>query len=88
MVRTLAVNVDQQQNQLFFKVAVTLAATIGISQFFFAYIRLFTNFTNILALFGGVLLLIQQFAIIILFTSSKKVLQLLQERFCTTEISS
>ena len=87
MVRTLVVNVDHQQNQLFFKVAITLAATIGISQFFFAYIRLFTNFTNILALVGGVLLLIQQFVIIILFTNSK-VLQLFKERFCSTGISS
>ena len=88
LVRTLPVNVDHQQNQLFLKVAITMAATIGISQFFFAYIRLFTSFTNILALVGGLLLLIQQFVIIILFTSSKKVLRLFKRKFCITGTSS
>ena len=34
MIRTLAVKVDHQQNRLYFKLAITMAATIGIAQFF------------------------------------------------------
>jgi len=42
MLHTSALNIDHQQNQLFFKLAVTMAATIGTSQFVFAY----TNVTS------------------------------------------
>ena len=83
MVRTLTLQIDRQQNRLYFKLAVTMAATIGISQLFFAYIR-FINFATNTGIVGLFLLLIQQCVIIILFTSSKKVSQLCKERFCTT----
>ena len=82
---TLAVNVDQQ-NQLIFKLAITMAATIGISQFFFTYNR-FINHVNIVGIVGGFSLLMQQCVIIILFTNSK-VLWLCKKKFCTTGISS
>ena len=87
LVRTLAVNGDLQQNQLFFKLAITMATAIGISQFFFAYNR-FINPLPIVGIVGTFLLLIQQCVIIFLFTSSKKVSQLCKERFCTAKTSS
>ena len=87
MVRSLAVNGDHQQNQLFFKLAITMAAAIGISQFLFAYNRLI-NPLAIVGIVGTILLLIQQSVFIFLFTSSKKVSQLCKERFCTTGTSS
>ena len=86
MVNTLALNADHKQNRLYFKLAATMAATIGISQFFFIYI-IFIDFTIIVGIVGIFMLLIQQCVIIILFTSSKKVVQLCQDRFCVTGTS-
>ena len=87
MVRTLSSKVDHQQNRLYFKLAITLAATLGISQFFFAYNRFIIS-TAVGGLVGRFSLLMQRCVILILVTSSKKVLQLCRERFCTTETLS
>ena len=87
MIRTLAVKVDHQQNRLFFKLAITMAATIGIAQFFLTYTRLISP-TVSARIIGGLLVPIQRCVILILFTSSKKVLRLCKERFCTTGTSS
>ena len=87
MIRTLAVKVDHQQNRLFFKLAITMAATIGIAQFFLTYTRLISP-TVSAQIVGGLLVPIQRCVILILFTSSKKVLRLYKERFCTTGTSS
>ena len=64
-----------------------MAATLGISQFFFAYNRLIIS-TAVGGLVGRLSLLIQRCVILILVTRSKKVLQLCKERFCTTETLS
>ena len=87
MFRTSALNIDHQQNQLFFKLAVTMAATIGISQIFFAYTNLISPI-DAARLVGGLSVFIQRCVIFILFTSSKKVQQLHKEKFCTTGASS
>ena len=86
MVNTLALNVDHKQSRLYYKLAATMAATIGISQFFFAYI-IFIDFATIIGIVGTFMLLIQQCVIIALFTSSKKISKLprdfvLQKHLC------
>ena len=86
MVRTLAVNADRQQNRLFCKLAITMAATIGISPFFYIYARF--SSTHAVRIVGGLSVLIQRCVILFLFTTSKKVLQLCKKRFCTPGVSS
>ena len=86
MFRTPATIDDHQQNRLIFKLAVTMATIIGITQIFFAYNRLISPIN--VWIVGGLSVFIQHFAMIILFTSSKKVLRLCKERFCTTGKSS
>ena len=86
MLRISATNVDHQQNQLIFKLAITMAAIMGISQIFFAYNRLISPIN--VWIVGGLSVFIQHSATLILFTSSKKVLRLCKERFCTTGTSS
>ena len=87
LVRTLAVKVDHQQNRLYFKLAITMAATIGIAQFFLTYTRLISP-TAFARIVGGLSVPAQRCVILILLTSSKKVLRLCKERFCTTGTSS
>ena len=43
MLRTSTTNVNHQQNRLFFKLAVTMAATIGISQFVYPFTSLISS---------------------------------------------
>ena len=82
MARSMVVNTDQQQNRLFFKIAVTMGATIGISEIIFVFNwlagRIFT-----VAIIGALGLFIQQCVIVILIMCSRNVPQLCKERFCT-----
>ena len=86
MVHNMVANTDQQHNRWFFKIAITMGATIGISQFLFGYITFFKQ-TNIVGIVGGLSLLVQQSVIVILLMCSKKVSKLCKERFCTTGTS-
>ena len=89
MLHTSATNDDHQRNQMFFKLAVSMAATIGVAHFFFTYTRLIhSTESDAVHAIGGISALIQRFAIFMLLISSKKVLQLWKKRFCTTGISS
>ena len=86
--RTAATNGDHQQNKMFFKLAASMAATIGTVHFFFAYTRLINSTkSDTIHAVGGISALIQRCAILLLFVSSKKVLQLCKDRFCTTGTS-
>ena len=87
MARSMMVNTDQQQNRLFFKIAVTMAATIGISEIIFVFNRL-TGRIFTVAIIGALALFIQQFVIFILIMCSREVSRLCKERFCTTRPSS
>jgi len=80
-------NVDRQHNQLFFKVALTMAATIGITQVFIVMNRII-DVKQILRIVSVVSLFIQQYVIMILCTCTKKMSQLCKEKFFTTETSS
>ena len=82
MVRSMVANTDQQQNQLFFKIAVTMGATIGISEFIFIYNRFAGHIVT--GIIGAFALLVQQCVIVILMMCSRNVLQLCKERFSTT----
>ena len=86
MVRNMVANTNQQQNRMFFKIAVAMGATIGISELIFTYNRFVSQIT-IVGIVGVLSLFIQQCVILILIMCSKKVSRLCKERFCTTETS-
>ena len=71
MVRDMA-NTNQQQNWLFFKIAITMGATIGISEIVFTLSTHSAN--NFLRTIGIACFLIQQCVIVVLIMSSKKIL--------------
>ena len=89
MVHDMVANTDQQQNRLFLKIAITMAVTIGMSYFVYAFNRVVTQ-TFIVGIIGNLSRLIQQCVIVILITCSKNVSSLCKERFCirTTGTSS
>jgi len=72
------------KDQLYFKLVVAMAATIGISKFL-SVVNYITGQLVWLYFIGVFLLLIQQAMIMILLTCSKKMAQLCKERFCTTK---
>ena len=86
VVRDMA-NVDRQHNQLFFKVALTMAANIGVTQVFIVMNRII-DIKQILRIVSVVSFLIQQCVIMILCMCTKKMSQLCKEKFFTTETSS
>jgi len=86
VVRDMA-NVDRQHNQLFLRVALTMAATLGVTQVFIVMNRII-DIKQILRVVPAVSLLIQQCVIMILCMCTKKMSQLCKEKFFTTETSS
>ena len=84
-VRKLATS-NRQKDQHYFKLAVVMAATIGLSKFLLA-LNGFIEYSNFLILVSLFFLLIQQAVIMILMMRSKKTARLCKERFCTTETS-
>ena len=89
MLHTSATDDDYQQNQMFFKLAVSMATTIGVAHFLFTYTRLINSTeSDAVQAVGGISAMIQRFAIFTLLISSKKVLRLWKKRFCTTGTSS
>ena len=75
---------NRQKDQLYFKLAVAMAATIGISKFL-SVVNYITGQSVLLYFIGTFVLLVQQALIMILLTCSKKMAQLCKERFCTTQ---
>ena len=84
-VRKLATS-NRQKDQHYFKLAIAMAATIGLSKFLLA-LNGFIEYSNFLILVALFFLLIQQAVIMILIMCSKKMARLCKERFCTTEAS-
>ena len=87
MVRNMVANTNQQQKRMFFKIAVAMGATIGISELIFTY-NIFVSQIPIVGIVAFLSLFIQQCVIVVLITCSKKVSRLCKERFCTTETPS
>ena len=85
MVRHMA-NRRTDMNPLFFKIAIMMGTSLGISQISLASSWYFDNemFLNI----AGFFFLIQQCVILAIFMCSKKMSRLCKDRFCTTETSS
>ena len=79
-------NTGADMDPLFFKMAIMMGASLGISKILLASSWYFDNelFLNMV----GVLFFIQQCVIASFFMCSKKVSQLYKERFCTTVTSS
>ena len=85
MVHSLAMGTDTQQNQLFLKIAITMGATLGISQIFFTASWFFDN--EIALRIGGFFFIIQQCVIMSFYMCTKKMSRLCKDKFCTTEKS-
>ena len=75
-----------EKDQHYFKLAIAMAATIGLSKFLLA-LNGFIEYSNFLILVALFFLLIQQAVIMILIMCSKKMARLCKERFCITEAS-
>ena len=80
-VHDMAANADKEQNRLFLKIAVTMAVTIGLSYFVYAFNRIVTQ-TVVVGIIGNLSRLVQQCVIVILIMCSKNVSHLCKERFC------
>ena len=79
-------NDDMEQNQLLFKIALTMGATIGISRFALLLDKVIdTDFILVSA--GLISLLVQQCAIMFLFMCSKKMSQLCKEKFSAIKVT-
>ena len=85
IIQNMATSDDIQQNRLFFKIAVTMGATLGLSQVIFASSWYFDN--EIGLRISGSFFLIQQCIIMSLYICSKKVSQLCKEKLCITKAS-
>ena len=83
-IRNMEASTDMQFNRLFFKIGLTMGATIGVSKFLLV-LSSFGGQKVILKITGISGFLIQQCVIMILF--SKKILRLCKERFSTTKVS-
>ena len=79
-------NTDTQQNLLLLKIAIMMAASLGISQMAYPFGWIFD--TDLFLYLAANFLLVQQCAIFMLLMCSKKVSRLCKERFCTTETHS
>ena len=82
MVRSLAVNSDREQNRIFFKIAVIMGATIGISQFI-SIVSWYFERLDIVSI-AGLFFIIQQCLIMSLYMCSEKMLQLCKQKFSST----
>ena len=84
-IRSIATS-NKQKDRLYLKLGVAMAATMGVSKFFYV-LDAFIEHSDWLLLIGTLFLLLQQALIMILLTCSKKMARLCKERFCTTETS-
>jgi len=78
-------NSNRQKDQLYFKLAVAMAATMGISKFLHA-LNGFIEYSELLLMIGILFSLVQQTLIMILIMRSKKTVRLCKERFCITDL--
>ena len=78
-------NKNDSQLNFFFKIALTMAATLGISQILFIISWYFDNQIGIRI--AGLFYFIQQFVIMSLYMCSKKMRRLWKQKLCNTEIS-
>ena len=74
LIRSMA-TFNKQKDQFYLKLGVSMAATMGISKFFYV-LDAFTEHSDWLLLIGALFLLIQQALIMILLTCSKKMARL------------
>ena len=75
--------VSLQYNQVLFRIAVAMGATIGLSYFLFILRIIDSEYSDIIAISGTVLLFIQQAVIMVSFMHTRKVLAL-----CKTQLLS
>ena len=76
----------KQKDRFYFKLAVAMAATMGISKFL-SIINAFMGYSHLLVFLALLSLLVQQALIMVLIVCSKKMAKLCNERFRTTETS-
>ena len=84
MVRKMANN-DTQQNKFFFKIALTMGATLGIAQVLFPIFWYFDNEIGLRIV--SLIFLIQRCIIMSLYMCSKKMSRLWKQKLCKTKIS-
>ena len=84
-VRKMANN-NTQQNKLFFKIAITMAATLGISQMLLPLAWYFQSRIGIRIV--GLLYFIQHCVIMLLYMCTKKMRRLWKKKLCNTETST
>ena len=88
LIRNMA-NSNRQKDKKYFKLAVAMVATMGISKFIYV-LNNFIEHSELLLIIGIFFSLVQQTLITILIMRSKKTAQLCKERFCinNSKISS
>ena len=87
LIRSMAIATSRKQKDRFYlKLGVVMAATMGISKFFYA-LDAFIEHSDWLLLIGTFFLFIQQALVMILLICSKKMARLCKERFCITKTS-
>ena len=85
LIRSMATS-NKQKDQFYFKLAVAMAATVGVSKFLYL-INGLIGYSYLLVFISLFSLLAQQALILVLITCSRKMANLCKERFCTTETS-
>ena len=83
MIRSLASHSNKEQKKLFFRIAVMMGATIGISKFFFILNALVTSM-QVVGVIGALSLLVQQCAIMVLYMCSRHMRKLCKIRPSST----
>ena len=82
LIRSLETNSNKERNQLFFKIALTMGATIGIAKFFFI-LNTFVQM-HVVGVIGALSLLVQECIIMFLYMRSKHMRRLCQVRPSST----
>ena len=82
MIRSLASHTDKEQNRLFFRIAMIMGATIGISKFLFIF-KTFIIPMPVIGAIGFISLLIQQCVIVVVYMCSRHM-----QRLCKIRPSS
>ena len=76
-------NISLQYNQVLFRIAIAMGATVGLSYFIFI-LRIFNSeYADIIAFSGTILLLIQQAVIMVSFMCTKKMFALCKAQLCS-----
>ena len=83
MIHSLASHTNKEQKRLFFRIAMMMGATIGISKFFFILNALVTSM-QIVGVIGALSLLVQQCAIMVLYMRSRHMRKLCKIRPSST----